>query len=80
MKGIDSNPFPHNEDDLAAEYTFDYTKAKAKPNRFASRDSQSKMTVVVLDEDIAMEKAIAEGDNTELVSRDSIFELLERKV
>jgi hypothetical protein len=78
MKGIDSNPFPHNEDDLAAEYTFDYTNAK--PNRFARRDSQAKMTVVVLDEDIAMEKAIAEGDNTELVSRDSIFELLERKV
>jgi hypothetical protein len=30
-------------------------------------------------EDVAMEKAIAEGVNTELVSRESIFELLERK-
>lgn len=44
-----SNPAPDDEDDLAAEYAFNYTKAK--PNRFAQRDSRSKMTVVVLDED-----------------------------
>jgi dsDNA-binding SOS-regulon protein len=31
-------------------------------------------------EDIAMERAIAEGETTELVSRDSIFQLLGRKV
>jgi hypothetical protein len=30
-------------------------------------------------EDIAMEKAIAEGENTEKVSRESIFNLLESK-
>jgi hypothetical protein len=30
-------------------------------------------------EDMAMEKAIADGENTELVSRESIFRLLERK-
>jgi len=30
-------------------------------------------------EDIAMERAIAEGKTTELVSRDSIFQLLEPK-
>jgi hypothetical protein len=30
-------------------------------------------------EDIAMERAIAEGETTELVSRDSIFQLLEPK-
>jgi hypothetical protein len=30
-------------------------------------------------EDIAMEKAIAEGEQTEIVSRESIFRLLERK-
>jgi hypothetical protein len=30
-------------------------------------------------EDIAMEKAIAEGENTEIISRESIFGLLERK-
>lgn len=28
-------------------------------------------------EDVAMEKAIAEGETTELVSRESIFQLLE---
>lgn len=31
-------------------------------------------------EDIAMEQAIAEGETTELTSRDSIFQLLEPKV
>lgn len=51
MKTSHSNPVPDDEDDLAAEYAFDYTKAK--PNRFAARDSQAKMTVIVLDEDIA---------------------------
>jgi hypothetical protein len=30
-------------------------------------------------EDIAMERAIAEGETTELVSRDSIFQLLKPK-
>jgi hypothetical protein len=30
-------------------------------------------------EDVAMEKAIAEGGTTELVSRESIFRLLEQK-
>jgi hypothetical protein len=51
MKITDSNPSSQNEDDLAAEYAFDYTKAK--PNRFATQDSSSKITVIVLDEDIA---------------------------
>jgi hypothetical protein len=51
MKTTYPNPSPDDEDDLAVEYAFDYTKAK--PNRFATQDSQSKMTVVVLDEDIA---------------------------
>ena len=50
MKIPDSNPAPDERDDLAAEYAFDYTKAK--PNRFAPRDARSKMTVIVLDEDI----------------------------
>ncbi|MBD2306649.1 hypothetical protein H6G17_14145 [Chroococcidiopsis sp. FACHB-1243] len=31
-------------------------------------------------EDVAMERAIAEGETTELVSRESIFKLLEPKV
>jgi len=30
-------------------------------------------------EDVAMERAIAEGETTELVSRESIFQLLEPK-
>ncbi|TBR61251.1 hypothetical protein B4U84_10665 [Westiellopsis prolifica IICB1] len=30
-------------------------------------------------EDIAMERAIAEGETTELVNRDSIFQILEAK-
>lgn len=64
MNAIDSNPFPHNEDDLAAEYTFDYRKAK--PNRFAKRDSQAKMTVVVLDEDIAQVFSTSESVNKAL--------------
>ena len=51
MKTTHSNPAPDDEDDFAAEYIFDY--AKAKPNRFAPRDSSSTMTTVVLDEDIA---------------------------
>jgi hypothetical protein len=51
MKTPHSNPAPNDEDDLVAEYTFDYTKAK--PNRFATQDSISTMTVIVLDEDAA---------------------------
>lgn len=31
-------------------------------------------------EDVAMERAIAEGETTEIVSRESIFQLLEPKV
>ena len=31
-------------------------------------------------EDVAMEQAIAEGEATEIVSRESIFQLLEREV
>ena len=51
MKTTYSNPAPDDEDDLAAEYTFDYSKAK--PNRFAAQDCSSKVTVIVLDKDIA---------------------------
>jgi hypothetical protein len=36
MKTTDSNPSSQNEDDLAIEYAFDYTKAK--PNRFATQE------------------------------------------
>ncbi|NES84633.1 MAG: hypothetical protein F6K10_26310 [Moorea sp. SIO2B7] len=40
-----------NEDELLAEYRFDYQKMK--PNRFAARNETQKLTVVVLDEDVA---------------------------
>jgi hypothetical protein len=64
MKTTYSNPSPDDEDDLAVEYAFDYTKAK--PNRFATQDSQSKMTVVVLDEDIAQVFPTSEAVNKAL--------------
>jgi hypothetical protein len=64
MKTTYSNPSPDNEDDLAAEYTFDYTKAK--PNRFATQDSSSKMTIIVLDEDIAQVFPTSEAVNIAL--------------
>jgi hypothetical protein len=42
----------HNSDDeLLAEYHFDYKKAK--PNRFAAPSGKQLLKVVVLDEDIA---------------------------
>jgi hypothetical protein len=64
MKTTYSNPAPDDEDDLAAEYVFDYSKAK--PNRFATRDSSSKMTVVVIDQDIAQVFPTSEAVNQAL--------------
>jgi hypothetical protein len=44
--------YPQNpEDELLSEYRFDYNKAK--PNRFAARNTTQNLTVVVLDEDVA---------------------------
>ncbi len=45
------------------------------------RENRSEVSALLSEiiEDIAMEKAIAEGENTEVVSRKSIFGLLERK-
>ena len=51
---MNKTPFdqPSNsEDELLPEYQFDYKKAK--PNRFANRSGKPKLTVVVLDEDVA---------------------------
>jgi len=46
------NERPSNsEDELLPEYRFDYKKAK--PNHFANRSGKPKLTVVVLDEDVA---------------------------
>jgi hypothetical protein len=41
----------NSDDELLAEYCFDYQKAK--PNRFAARIGKQRLTVVVLDEDVA---------------------------
>ncbi|MBU7584066.1 MAG: hypothetical protein KAF91_14335 [Nostoc sp. TH1S01] len=41
----------NSDDELLAEYNFDYQKAK--PNRFANRSGTQRLTVVVLDEDVA---------------------------
>jgi hypothetical protein len=41
----------NSDDELLAEYHFDYEKAK--PNRFAARGGKQLLKVVVLDEDVA---------------------------
>jgi hypothetical protein len=64
MKTTYTNQSSDNEDDLSTEYTFDYTKAK--PNRFTTRDSNSTMTVIVLDEDIAQVFHTSEAVNKAL--------------
>jgi hypothetical protein len=64
MKATYSNSSPDDTDNLAAEYAFDYTKAK--PNRFASPGSQHSKTVVVLDEDIAQVFPTSEAVNKAL--------------
>ncbi|NET59348.1 MAG: hypothetical protein F6K47_25360 [Symploca sp. SIO2E6] len=45
------------------------------------RDNREEVSefLAELIEDVAMERAIAEGETTELTSRDSIFQLLEPK-
>jgi uncharacterized protein involved in exopolysaccharide biosynthesis len=45
------------------------------------RENKAELSALLAEimEDVAMEKAIAEGVNTELVSRESIFKLLEQK-
>jgi hypothetical protein len=42
---------PNLDDELLAEYNFDYKKAK--PNRFATPGGEQLLKVVVLDEDVA---------------------------
>jgi hypothetical protein len=59
-----SSPRFNEDDDLAPEYSFDYRKAK--PNRFATQSSEQRLTVVVLDEDVAQVFSTAEGVNQAL--------------
>ena len=51
MNKMPFNEFLNPDDELLPEYHFDYERAK--PNRFATQSAQRKMTVVVLDEDVA---------------------------
>ncbi|MCY7272277.1 MAG: hypothetical protein LH702_00670 [Phormidesmis sp. CAN_BIN44] len=51
MSKTTSDHAPNPGDELLAEYRFDYQKAK--PNRFAAQSGTQKLTVVVLDEDVA---------------------------
>lgn len=54
--------YPSNsEDELLPEYQFDYKKAK--PNRFVNRSGKAKLTVVVLDEDVAEVFSTSESVN-----------------
>jgi hypothetical protein len=51
MSKMPSDHHQNPEDELLAEYRFDYQNAKS--NRFAARSETQKLTVVVLDEDVA---------------------------
>jgi hypothetical protein len=51
MSKTPSDHTHNSEDELLPEYRFDYEKAK--PNRFAVGHKAQKLTVVVLDEDVA---------------------------
>ena len=55
----------HNSDDeLLAQYHFDYKKAK--PNRFATQTGKQLLKVVVLDEDVAQVFTTPESVNNVL--------------
>lgn len=70
MKTTNETPFDKAEnldDELLAEYQFDYRKAK--PNRFADRvQEQQRLKVVVLDEDVARVFTTPEAVNRALKS------------
>jgi hypothetical protein len=51
MSKMPSDHTPNPEHELLAEYHLDYQQAK--PNRFATRNERQKVTVVVLDPDVA---------------------------
>lgn len=54
----------HENDELLAEYQLDYKKAK--PNRFAARNEEQRLNVVVLDEDVAQVFKTPESVNNAL--------------
>jgi hypothetical protein len=61
---MNETPFEKSQnpdDELLAEYCFDYQQAK--PNRFAARSETQRLTVVVLDRDVAQVFTTAEALN-----------------
>jgi hypothetical protein len=54
----------NSDDDLTPEYRFDYRKAKS--NRFADRQDQDRLKVVVLDQDVAQGFTTPEAVNKAL--------------
>jgi hypothetical protein len=63
MNKISCDESANFDDDLLSEYRFDYQKAK--PNRFAAQSKQ-KMTVVVLDDEVAQVFTTPESVNKAL--------------
>lgn len=55
---------PNSDDELLAEYHFDYKKAK--PNRFTAQTGKQLLKVVVLDEDVAQVFTTPESVNNVL--------------
>lgn len=64
MSKMPSDHTQNPDDELLAEYRFDYLKAK--PNRFAARNGTQKLKVVVLDEDVAQVFTTPESVNKAL--------------
>jgi hypothetical protein len=54
----------NSDDELMPEYHFDYQKAK--PNRFVDRQDRQRLTVIVLDEDVAQVFTVPESFNKSL--------------
>jgi hypothetical protein len=61
MSKTPSDHSQNSEDEFLAEYGFDYQKAK--PNRFAACNKVQKLTIVVLDEDVAQVFTMPESVN-----------------
>lgn len=64
MKKRPFDESPNSDDELLPEYHFDYQKAK--PNRFAAQSGKPKMTVVVLDSDVAQVFTTPESTRTQV--------------
>jgi hypothetical protein len=64
MSKTPSDHTQNPEDELLAEYHLDYQKAK--PDRFATQNEKQKVTVVVLDPDVAQVFTTPESVNQAL--------------